>query len=88
MKGFIINSREDIAAFFNYLVHDLGLSFHPDTPFSEYVQPDNSLCFTLGQVEHLEGILEQCYAWCHAEDIDIYDIALDTFHQTSRTRGN
>ncbi|WP_354352620.1 hypothetical protein [Pontibacter aydingkolensis] len=79
MKEFSINSREDISAFFVYLINDLDLSFHPDNPFYDYVNQDGGITFTLDESDYLESILELCFVWCHRNDEDIYELALHAF---------
>ncbi|MBF8964295.1 hypothetical protein I0P70_13655 [Pontibacter sp. FD36] len=81
IRDITINSREDISAFFHYLITDLNLNFHPDNSFYDYVNPDGTTTFTEEQTDHFEAILEGCFVYCHVEGEDIYEIGLEVFYK-------
>jgi hypothetical protein len=80
IRDFTIDSRESISAFFTYLIKELNLNFHPDNAFSDYINTDNQITFTIEEGDHLEKILELCFDWCFRNDADIYEIGLESLY--------
>ena len=77
IKQFTILSKEDVQSFFRYAEKDLQLNFHPDDPFSNYVNRETGKpTFTTEEAAQLQAIMNDCIDWCDAHDTDIYEIAL------------
>jgi len=74
-----INRSQDVQKFFEHIVYDLGINFHVDTPFSDYVYNYNDKpCFTKKEALRLQIMMERCDQICDSENVDIYEIALNT----------
>lgn len=73
-----INTDQDVQKFFEHIVYDLGINFHVDTPFSNYVYNYNDKpCFTKKEALRLQIMMERCDFICSRENVDIYEIALN-----------
>lgn len=74
-----INTTQDVQRFFEYIVYDLGINFHIDTPFSDYVYNYNDKpCFSKREALRLQVMMEKSFQVCESQNVDIYEIALDT----------
>lgn len=74
-----INTTQDVQRFFEYIVYDLGINFHIDTPFSDYVYNYNDKpCFSNREALRLQVMMEKSFEVCESQNVDIYEIALDT----------
>lgn len=65
---------------------DIGMGFHPDTPFEEYIfkigdKKDERL-FTDEQSVELNKSLNECFEECSKAGLDIYGICLDILEPT------
>lgn len=70
-----IESISDIRKFFKYLINTLNIIFHPDTPFTDYINLEtHEPTFTKKQCAQLETILDKCFELCDESGVDIYDI--------------
>jgi hypothetical protein len=55
----------------------LGLGFHPDTPFEEYINlTTREPSFDPNQAEELNAMLDRAFDICDAADEDIYLIGM------------
>ena len=71
----------DVQTFFNYLVYDLGLNFHVDTPFCDYINyKDDSPYFTIEEAERLDKLMDKAFLICEFDGYDIYELGLDTLN--------
>ena len=57
------------------LVFFMGIGFHPDTPFSDYVVPDGKPSFTAEQCEALESGLSAAWRILDREGFNLYTVA-------------
>lgn len=75
--GFKIGTQDEIRMFiFHCMVNEeLGQSFHPDTPMSQYVKADGSPTFGAKKAKNLQGYLGACFAVCEVDNADIYVLA-------------
>ena len=72
-----IENLIDVVHFFEYLLYEKKLSFHPDDDFSEYVNyEDSNPCFSSDEVEICNQLMDQCFEVCEEQDMDIYSIGL------------
>lgn len=79
MKIQNLNTIEDVQRFFEYIIYELGINFHVDTPFSDYVYNYNDKrCFTKSEALRLQIMMEKSFEICDNESVDIYEIALNT----------
>lgn len=75
IKNYTIKDQADVFAFFLYLQRDLGLNFHPDTPFANYVDREGKQVFTKEQCIELDVMLYNCFYACDIAANDIYWLA-------------
>lgn len=85
----VLSNSEDVRLFIRECILTLGLSFHPDTEFSDYVTigTDEPL-FSEEESIALERKLNKCWDICEAEHTDVYQIALDVYLQTTGRLNN
>lgn len=69
LRRFLIELREE------------GLNFHPDTPFSDYVNRDGKPSYTPEQINVRDNLLDESFAYCDANGLDIYEVAMEIFNQ-------
>lgn len=80
-KDIIIPTIEDctsVLLFFIYISEQLSVTFHPDTPFEDYVEGRMAKrSFTPTQAKQLNKAMDQCFVACSTTGIDIYQVAMD-----------
>lgn len=78
---------KEAAAWVRKIAGFVGLGFHPDTPFSEYVKVDDgSRSFTRLQCTKLQRSLDAAWEILSKNDIDIYSIGLREQRRLLSTR--
>ena len=79
IQQFEIKNLQDVEKFLRYLIEPQGLSigmgFHPDDYFCDYVNNDGERAFSDEDAATLNKYMEQCFAVCEQNDADIYDLA-------------
>lgn len=75
IKNYEIKDQADVFSFFLYLMKDLNLNFHPDTPFSDYDDKDGNKLFSQLQVNILTTNLYTCNHRIDGSGCDVYFIA-------------
>jgi hypothetical protein len=87
MKVQDLQTTENVKAFIDNLLNEppyyLGLSFHIDTPFSEYINYKKEPLFSKSEAIRLEIMLGKCIEICDNESVDIYELALDLMKDLS-----
>ena len=79
MKVQDLQTIQDVHTFFEHIVFDLGINFHIDTPFSDYVNySDNKAMMSKSEAIRYEVMMSKAIDICNANDVDEYEIALDT----------
>lgn len=73
----LLGSLEDVTAFISFLQDCLGLGYHPDTPFEDYIAANDKPTFTAEQAKILNELMEACFSICDQNNKDIYEIGLD-----------
>lgn len=69
---------QDVADFTFYLVHDVKVNIHPDTPFEDYINLDNgNKTFSKDDIIIGNKLMKQCFSVCARNNIDIYDFMND-----------
>lgn len=69
----------DVQKFFEHIVFDLGINFHIDTPFSDYVNySDNKAMMSKKEAIRYEVMMSKAIDICNAEGVDEYELGLDT----------
>ena len=73
-----ILSVKDVEAFFHHIVFERKVNFHPDDMFEDYVSCEGGInTFTLEECAIYNCLMDECFAVCKSEDVDIYEIGLD-----------
>lgn len=79
MKLQDLQTIKDVQKFFEHIVFDLGINFHIDTPFSDYVNySDNKAMMSKREAIRYEVMMSKAIDICNANGVDEYEIALDT----------
>jgi hypothetical protein len=68
--------RHEMIMFFVMLKDAHNICFHPDTPFSDYVNEAGSPVFSEEEAELLEMDLDLYLEYCVLNNMDIYVIAM------------
>jgi len=78
MKVQDLQTIQDVQKFFEHIVFDLGINFHIDTPFSEYVNySDNKTMMSKSEAIRYEVMMSKAIEICNAEGVDEYELGLD-----------
>ena len=73
-----INNVDDVRKFFRYIVDERNVNFNPDDMFEDYVSCEGGInTFTLEECAIYNRLMDECFAVCKSEDVDIYEIGLD-----------
>lgn len=79
MKLQDLQTIQDVQKFFEHIVFDLGINFHIDTPFSDYVNySDNKAMMSKREAIRYEVMMSKAIDICNANGVDEYEIALNT----------
>lgn len=71
-----VQDHESAVRFVQWCVEVLGLGYHPDTPFSDYVDRDGRATFSSSEAARLEEAAERAFAFC-----DPYEIGQQEFER-------
>ncbi|RZK25695.1 MAG: hypothetical protein EOO43_04840 [Flavobacterium sp.] len=67
-----ITSLNDVEVFAKQFISE-GVSFHPDDDFNDYVYyKKNKPCYTRKEAEKRNQLMQQCFAICEKNGVDIY----------------
>jgi len=75
-----IKSIEDVKAFFSYMVNDLGVNLHADTPFSEYVNTETGeQTFSSEESKLYDRLMQEAFEVCgrNGDEGLIYDLGTE-----------
>ena len=77
MYSHTINTVNEVKAFFEFLIEQKSLSFHPDTDFSEYISVESEeATFSSQEVTHYNKLMDTCFSICESNTVDIYDLSM------------
>ena len=72
-----ISTLSGVVAFFEHLLYDRRISFHPDDDFSEYVKFSTSeRIFSDKETEIYNRLMDECFEVCNMNNVEIYSIGL------------
>ena len=72
-----IKTINDVEAFFQHLVSERSLSFHPDDRFEDYIScDDGSNIFSEKECAIYNRLMDECFEVCEKNGADIYAIGL------------
>lgn len=73
-----ILSVKDVEAFFHHIVFERKVNFHPDDMFEDYVSFEGGInTFTLDDCAIYNRLMDESFAVCNKEGVDIYEIGLE-----------
>lgn len=73
-----IMSVKDVKTFFHYILSERKVNFHPDDMFEDYVSCEGCInTFTLGECAIYNRLMDESFAVCNNEGVDIYAIGLE-----------
>ena len=76
-SGSKITNLIDVVKFFEYLLYEKNLLFHPDDDFSDYAQNEESAnTINSDEAEIFNQLMDQCFAVCEEQSMEIYRIGL------------
>ena len=78
-----VHDQEFAVRFIKWCVEQLGLGYHPDTPFSDYVGQGGQAVFAPEEARLLDELTEKAFSFC-----DPYDVGSQEFQRlTHQDRG-
>ncbi len=75
-----VHDRESAVCFIKWCVEVIGLGYHPDTHFADYVDRDGRAIFSTADAARLEELTECAFQHC-----DPYEVGQDEFHRLLNT---
>ena len=84
-----LQTKQDVHRFFQHLLEDRDLNFHPDTPFEDYVElKSDKPSFTPEEVAAYNQRMDEAFKICGAvSDDEIYQIAIEEFNNFQKKHG-
>ena len=78
-----IKSVKDVEAFFHHIVFERKVNFHPDDMFENYVSYEGGVStFSLDECVIHNRLMDESFAVCKKEGVDIYEIGLEELQTT------
>jgi hypothetical protein len=71
-----VYDRASAARFVKWCVDVIGLGYHPDTPFADYVDGDGRATFSSPEAGRLEELADRVFKFC-----DPFEVGHDAFQQ-------
>ena len=72
-----ITTIADVKAFFQHLVEERMVNFHPDDDFAEYISHDDKTpMFTDEEVTIYNRLMEESFDACEKAGVDIYNLGI------------
>ena len=72
-----ITSIEDVEQLVRYIYDELGVNFHPDDDFNDYINSETKeATFNIEDAKILNSLIDDCFKVCERENVDFYEIAL------------
>ena len=73
-----ITSVKDLETFFDYLLLDRKLNFHPDDRFENYINLETKEpSFTPSECELYNRLMDEAFDLCEKKGADIYEIGAE-----------
>lgn len=78
-----ITSVADVEVFFDHLLYDRSVNFHPDTPFKDYIcRATREPSFSSEEVALYDRLMDESFTVCERDGADIYEIGCDKLFAT------
>lgn len=74
-----VRDQESAVHFIKWCVEQLGLGYHPDTPFSDYVGQGGQAAFSSEEARQLDELTEKAFSFC-----DPYAVGSQEFQRLTR----
>lgn len=72
-----ISTVEDVEMFFDHIVKERKINFHPDNNFEDYVCIEtHEPSFTPDECKLYNRLMEDCFCICDQTNVDIYEIGI------------
>ena len=73
-----ILSVDDVKMFFNHLIDERKVNFHPDEDFANYICiADKTPTFTKEEVDIYNRLMDESFDVCDEAKVDIYEIGIE-----------
>ncbi|MBR4647287.1 MAG: hypothetical protein IKO75_09270 [Bacteroidales bacterium] len=90
MKTFETQTMQDVEQFLRYVIEPnglaLGMGFHPDEDFSDYMKKNGEKAFSNNEAKALNEMTSKCFDICEKQNEDIYAIALSIINGLNNGR--
>jgi hypothetical protein len=84
-----ITSLDDVIEFFKHLIYDIGVNFHPDDSFHDYINNETKEpTMDSEEADKYDALMEDCFKVCDNNEKDIYTLAIEVFGEYYRSIGN
>ena len=80
----MIHTIQDVREFVTSVVEVLGGSFNPSTQFQDYVTSEGKPVWEGLLWDDLNYLNNQCFEVCRANDVDYYELVIDTIKTTKQ----
>lgn len=78
-----IQTLDQVRDFFTHLSTTEKLIYHPDDDFRDYTAPGNVYLYTEEQAQERNLVMNECFACCYLNGVDIYEIAMEVIKETT-----
>lgn len=90
MKTFEIQTIQDVEQFLRHVIEPngfaLGMEFHPDDDFSDYMKENGEKVFSNNEAKALNEMTGKCFDICEKQNADIYAFALNIINGLNNGR--
>ena len=80
-KESVIVTIDDVKEFFNHLVNERQLVFHPDDPFEDYKFQDGQVVFTKEECVVYNRLMDESFVACEKYGTDIYALGFGSLQR-------
>ena len=77
-KESVIVTIDDVKEFFNHLVNERQVVFHPDDPFEDYKFENGQVVFTQEECVVYNRLMDESFEACEKNGTDIYALGLES----------
>lgn len=64
-----VHDHESAVEFIKWCIGRLGLGYHPDTDFDDYIDGNGNSVFTPAEARHLDEQTERAFGFCDPYDV-------------------
>ena len=79
-KESVIVTIDDVKEFFNQLVNERQVAFHPDDPFEDYKFGNGRRVFSQEECVVYNRLMDESFEVCEKNGTDIYALGLESEH--------